>query len=133
MTTADVGVPLPTIDLDSEGFWAGAREHRLMAQRCVACDYRVFPPYPCCRRCGSMEMEWVPTSGIGHVYTWTTLFRSPRPEFEHLLPYTVIAVDVEGVDGRYPGRLVGTTTVEIGAKVQVQFEAATATVSIPVW
>ena len=36
---------------------------RLMGLKCKRCGTVHFPPYPICRECSGMDMEWVEVSG----------------------------------------------------------------------
>jgi uncharacterized protein len=127
--------PLPIWDTDTEGYWKGAREHKLMVKRCTRCGYVGFPPYPICRRCSSMELDWVPAAGGGHIYTWTTVYRSTRPEFVADVPYTLAVVELSDYPIRIPARLKGVAPrgVQVGASVRIQFEDVTPEVSLPYW
>jgi len=77
----------------------------------------------------------VGTSGRGTVFTGTIVYRSPRPPFSDQTPYTLIVVDVPGVDGRYPARLRsdGVQGIPIGAPVRATFDDVSAEVSLLVW
>lgn len=131
--TLDMPAPIP--DQDSEGYWAAAERGILTGQRCLDCGLVVFPPFACCRRCSSMRFEWSPVPQQGVIYTWTTIYRSPRPEFAKHVPYTVAVIDVEGVYGRYPGILVDCPPLgaRIGDKVTVGFEKIQGGFTLPVW
>jgi hypothetical protein len=74
-----------------------------------------------CPKCRSLEIEWVPSSGKGKVYSWVTYRQSPHPGFK--APYSVVLVELEeGV------RMVSSLTdyppekIHIGMPVQVTFE-----------
>ena len=68
--------PLPTPTALTEGFWAAAREHRLVAQRCDDCGRLRHHPQERCPECTSAAWRWSPVSGRGVVYTFT---RSHKP------------------------------------------------------
>jgi len=127
--------PLPIWDTDTVEYWTGAREHKLMVKRCTRCGHVSFPPHPICRRCSSMELEWVASAGRGHIYTWTTVYRSTRPEFVADVPYTLAVVELTDYPIRIPARLKGVAPgeVKIGAPVRVGFEDVTPEVSLPFW
>lgn len=114
--------PQPLPDVDSEPFWAAARDGRLALCRCRDCRGWLQPPLERCRRCGG-ETGFETASGTGEIYSYIVIRHPSVPAFAHLLPYVVALVDLaEGV--RMPGRLVGIepTEVRIGQQVQVDFE-----------
>ena len=87
------GTPLPRPTPLSKPHWEACKEGRLSVQRCEQCDSHVFIPLPLCSGCGSRDLEWVETTGRGEVYSYTTVWRPQRPEFE--VPYTVAIVAME--------------------------------------
>jgi uncharacterized OB-fold protein len=82
-----------------------------------------------------MEQAWVPSSGRGHIYTWTTVYRSTRPEFANDVPYTLAVVELQDFPVRIPARLKGVApgSVRIGAEVEVRFDDLTDEVSLMHW
>jgi len=68
--------PLPTPTALTEGFWAAAREHRLVAQRCDDCGRLRHYPQERCPECTSAAWRWSPVNGRGVIYTFT---RSHKP------------------------------------------------------
>jgi len=90
---------------------------RFQIQRCTACGQHVFYPRALCTHCGSGQLEWVDPSGVGCVYSSTTVRRKPQAGGD----YNVALVDLaEGprlmsrVDGIAPEQ------VRIGMKVQAR-------------
>ncbi len=55
--------PLPQSDPDSQRFWDGCREHKLLVQQCKQCGTYRFPPGSMCCMCQSMDHEWVDVEG----------------------------------------------------------------------
>jgi uncharacterized protein len=115
--------PLPEPSPLSQGFWAAAREHRLVIQRCEECGlYRHYPQF-LCPRCHSESWAWAPASGRGVIYSYAVAHQAFHPSWQARVPYTVatIALD-EGV------RMVSDLTPEdaehvvIGSPVEVFFE-----------
>jgi uncharacterized OB-fold protein len=80
-------------DPTTQPFWAAAREHRLLVQRCRACDHHQFYPRPFCLACNAKDPEWVEASGTGTVYSLSTVHVAPSPEFE--VPYAVAIVELD--------------------------------------
>lgn len=134
-TPVAVARPLPIWDPDTEGFWTAARQHVLAVKQCRACGAASFPPWPTCRSCNAREFAWRPTSGRGRIYTWTTVFRTTRPEFADAVPYTLAVVDLDDFPVRIPARLwgVGPLEAKIGSAVTAGFEDLTPEVSLLHW
>lgn len=68
---------------------SSAREKpHLIGTRCKACGKHFFPQEPVCQYCFSEDVEVVPLSSRGKVYS-CTIFRHHRrvPEYEGPLPY----------------------------------------------
>ena len=64
---------------------AALREGRLLLQRDPVSGTAIFPPRPV----GHNEVEWIEASGLGQVYSVTTI--RPRPPEE---PYNVVIVEL---------------------------------------
>jgi len=86
-------IPLPRPTRLSQPHWDGCKEGVLRVQRCAACGAYVFIPQPICTTCQSERLEWVTSSGRGTLYSFTTVHRPPRPEFE--TPYVVAIIELE--------------------------------------
>ena len=99
----------PTIDADSETWWAAIAEGRLLLPHCTACDLKWFPPTPGCPRCGSAGVTLIQASGKGTVYSWVVVNRALHDAFAGDAPYVILAVDLEE-GARIFGRLVGPAT-----------------------
>ena len=61
-------MPQPTPE--TEHFWAGTRERRLLLQRCDACSHSYFPPRPFCPACGHREVSVFEASGRATLYSY---------------------------------------------------------------
>ena len=72
--------PLPNIDLDHREFFEGLRRHELLVFRCKSCGASHWPA-AYCRSCPAEpfygNMEWVPASGRGTVYSTTVIRQKP--------------------------------------------------------
>ena len=99
-------------------FWQAAREHRLIVQYCRSCAGRFqFYARPFCLECQSDDLEWVPSAGMGTVYTVTTVRIPVLPEAPP--PYQVAIVELdEGV--RMLAGIEG-TDVAIGDRVEARW------------
>src|SRR5438309_10456581 len=83
---------LPKPDPDSKPYWDGAREHRLLIQRCGACGEAYFYPRPFCPRCWSEDVSWEDASGDGTLYTWSVVHVNDLPPFNERVPYVAAIV-----------------------------------------
>src|SRR4051812_30205088 len=111
----------PSMTADSQFFWDGVKEHRLLIQRCAACGRLRHPPRPMCPQCLSLESDTVESSARGTVFGAVVPPPPPMPGFDE--PYTVALVDLdEGT--RLVTNLIGVApeNVTIGMRVQVHYE-----------
>lgn len=108
---------------ETAGYWEGVASGALRIKRCWNCKRYHHPRRIFCPGCSSSELRWVTASGEGTVYTFSTIYRSPSPEFE--APYTNGIVQLaEGV--HLFGRLIGKDPdqIAIGDTVTVEFGPA---------
>lgn len=84
--------PRPAVNRDNAFFFEGARQHRLLVQRCAACSVPRHPPGPCCPECGSLEWDTVEAGGRGHVYSFVVNHHPRHPAFDS--PYLVAVVEL---------------------------------------
>lgn len=89
------GFLAPTVDADSEPWWAALTEHRLLIARCGACRHAWLPLTPGCPACGSTERILEEASGKGFLYSWVVINRALHPAFRADAPYTIAAVELD--------------------------------------
>lgn len=96
--------PTPkTVPWDRD-FWANAAQGILSAQRCQDCGRLQHYPKPVCSECLGANIRFEELSGLGTVYSFTTVRRPENPAFESEVPYTVVDVQLdEGI--RFLSRL----------------------------
>ncbi len=86
--------PRPTNYLD-EQFWANCANGKLSFQCCLECaTWRHIPRFMCAK-CGSDKWDWRQSSGRGVIYSWTICHMPMSREFETVLPYAVLIVELE--------------------------------------
>lgn len=85
--------PMP--DADSEVYWRGVREGKLLLQHCLACGHVQFYQQAICRECGSDRLEHRPASGRGKVHSYSVVHRAPGPAFKQDTPYAVLLVELD--------------------------------------
>lgn len=116
-------LPEPIVNADSAPYWEGAREDKLLLQRCGDCGTLRFFPRLLCTECGSENTEWDEVSGRGTVQSFTVVHRAAFPEFQAQTPYIIALIDLE--EGpRMMTNIIGDDAhdVAIGDAVTVAFE-----------
>jgi uncharacterized OB-fold protein len=109
--------PIPTAW--SEPFWEGLRRGEFLLQRCTECGRFAGYPKVFCPHCYADGLEWVPASGRGSVYTFTTVTANPPSTFLGELPYTIAIVTLE--EGpRFLSRLVDVPPQDVQCGMSVQ-------------
>lgn len=123
--------PLPGIDNESRPYWEGAKQHKLLIQKCKDCGHHQHYPRALCTDCGSDAVELVEASGKGEIYTYT-IARRTGPAFADDVPYVPVIVQLE--EGPKMISWVVTDDVDsvaIGQKVTVIFDDVTDEVTLP--
>jgi hypothetical protein len=124
--------PVPAITPDLEAFFAAAKRHELVVQRCVQCAAYRFPPRALCSVCLSTKAEWVPVSGEGEVFSYNVMHQVYHPGFAAEVPYAVVVIKLkEGA--KMISNLVGVKPhdIRIGMPVKVVFEDVSDAVTLP--
>ena len=87
-------VPVP--DNWSKPYWDGAKEHKLMLQRCQNCGYYNHPPAFMCMDCKDRDAElaFEQVSGKGTVYAWFIEHDTRVGGFEEKVPCLLAAVEL---------------------------------------
>ena len=125
-------MPPPLADATTLPWWEAAAEHRLVVQRCTACEHTRHPPAPVCPECRSADSDWQELPGRGEVYTYTAVHRPIAAGQE--LPFVVAVIALEGSGGlRMISNLVDLNPgeVEIGMPVELVWEDMSADLAIP--
>src|SRR5437899_2621850 len=86
--------PLPVPDEAAQPFFTGAREERLMIQRCSVCGAVMWPARTRCTNCLAPEPSWVQASGRGTLYSFVLMHQVFHPGFAHEIPYNIAEVDL---------------------------------------
>ena len=89
-------VPPPQIQPEMTAFWTALRGGELLLPHCRRCEFVVWSPRPYCPKCGSLEVDWVPASGDGVVYSYTVNRRGKgfNRKYQELGPYVVAYVEL---------------------------------------
>ncbi|MCW5889462.1 MAG: OB-fold domain-containing protein [bacterium] len=126
------GPPIPAVTPALAPFFAAARRHELVVQRCGGCGALRFPAREVCSRCLSRQADWVPVSGRGRVWSFVVMHQAAHPWFGARVPYAVVQVELdEGVRMISNLRDVPASEVRIGQGVEVVFDAVAEDVVLP--
>jgi uncharacterized OB-fold protein len=111
-------------DADAETFFAAAADGVYLIKRCDRCNTYLEPALMVCRSCGSSELEWVPSQGVGSLISWTRMHRAYDPYYAGLVPYVLGVFELR--EGPLAvGRMRSASTVgglEPGKEFVVAFE-----------
>jgi uncharacterized OB-fold protein len=122
----------PSMTADSRFFWDGAKDGRLLIQRCAACGALRHPPRPMCPQCRSLTWDTFESSGRGTVYSFVMPRHPQFPFFDN--DYIVALIELE--EGtRLVSNLVDVAPQDarIGMPVVVRFDEFDDGVVLPVF
>ena len=124
--------PRPALTQDNRFFFDGAKEHKLLIQKCSACGTLRHPPRPSCANCRSFEWEAFEASGRGTIYSFTVNHYPQVPAFDYPLVVALVELE-EGT--RLIANVADITpeTVAIGLPVVATFEAFDDDLTLPVF
>jgi uncharacterized OB-fold protein len=88
-------LPVPVADDESAPFYAGAREGKLLLQRCTSCGRWRLAGRERCVDCWSEDFEWSQASGRGTLYTFGIMHQQYHPAFADVIPYNYAIVELE--------------------------------------
>ncbi|OJZ74369.1 nucleic acid-binding protein [Mycobacterium paraffinicum] len=111
----------PSISPDTEFFWSGLKDHKLLIQRCADCKMLRVPPRPMCGNCQSLNWDSIESTGRGTVYSFVMPQYPPLPFLQY--PYVVALIELdEGV--RIVSNLcdIEPAAIEVGLPVEVFYE-----------
>jgi uncharacterized protein len=130
-------VPEPSPTLETEPFWAAARDDRLLLPRCDDCDTVVWYPRRFCPQCHSRSVSWFEATGRGTVYSYTVVRQAPG-DWKEAVPYVIAYVELDegprlltNVVGCDPDAVEAGRPVEIGQPVAVVFERSPSGAGVP--
>ncbi|MFF2107718.1 bifunctional MaoC family dehydratase N-terminal/OB-fold nucleic acid binding domain-containing protein [Rhodococcus koreensis] len=122
--------PRPALNEDNAFWFAAAREHRLVIQRCTGCGVLRHPTGPMCGECRSTEWDTVDASGRGTVYTFVVNHHPKIDAFDYPLIVAVIELEegtrlIANMTGVEPG------DVHIGMPVELDWIDADPELTLP--
>lgn len=122
----------PSSNSDTQFFWEGARQGKLLVQECSRCKRLRHPPGPACQFCHSFDWEAKEVSGRGELYSYTFLHYPPAPGFDG--PVLGVVVQLEnGI--RLVSNLVDddVSNLQIGEPLEVVFVEQAEGYSLPLF
>ncbi len=124
--------PRPAITQDIEFFFTGAKEHKLLIQKCSKCSLLRHPPLPCCPECNSFSWETIESKGLGTVYSFVVNHYPQVPAFDYPLVVGLIELD-EGT--RIVSQIVDCEPGEVfvGMALEVKFLECDDELTLPVF
>ena len=124
----------PVVDSESEPFWKGCRDGKLMIKRCKDCSKIYYYPRKFCPGCWSENTEWIESKRRGKIYTYSTVHQNPAQPFAGLCPYGVVLVDLD--EG--PRMMVNwdfnlsPDQMKCGMEIEVAFRVVNEELSLPI-
>jgi uncharacterized OB-fold protein/acyl dehydratase len=124
--------PRPAVTHDNAFFFEGARQGKLLVQRCSSCGRLRHPPAPACASCRSFEWEAVTSSGRGRLYSYVVVHHPQVPAFDYPLVVGLAELE-EGT--RLVADVVGVppAQVRIGMPLRTEFVAVGPELTLPVF
>jgi uncharacterized OB-fold protein len=125
---------LPKPTPETQPYWDGAREGRLMLPWCLDCAQPHFHPRAICPHCGGGRLEWRQASGRGRLHTYV-INHKPAPGFEDRVPYVIAVVALEEGPRMMANLLTAgpptPAALSIDMKLRVVFEAVSDRITLP--
>ncbi|MGX7680020.1 Zn-ribbon domain-containing OB-fold protein [Jatrophihabitans sp. DSM 45814] len=134
--TTAVAPVLPAPNSLTSFFWDGAREHKLMIQKCNNCGRFQHWPEPVCNNCLSFDLGHGEVSGRGTVYSYEIATQAFHPYFADKLPFVIAVVElVEQPNLKLITNLIDFPLdgIEVGAPVEVTFRPLDENFNLPVF
>jgi uncharacterized OB-fold protein/acyl dehydratase len=124
--------PRPALTEDIAFFFEGAKEGKLLIQRCASCGKLRHPPLPACPHCRSFDWDTVESTGRGTVFSFVVTHYPQVPGFDYPLPIAVVELEegtriVAGLTG------IDVGAIEIGMAVEVELVAVDEDLTLPMF
>ena len=112
--------PVPVPSRESQPYWDGLRDGKLLMPRCDRCEKYWFPPSLLCPHCYSARWTWTETKGRGRIFSYVVYHRVYHLAFAQEVPYAVAVIELDegprmysNVIGIAPEKLVCDMHVEV--------------------
>lgn len=126
---------LPRPTPETQPYWDGAREGRLMLPWCEDCAMPHFHPRAICPHCGGARLAWRQASGRGRLHTYV-INHKPAKGFEDRAPYVIAVVELKEGPRLLTNIEIEDPTPEklrIDMELVVDFRRVTESVTLPVF
>lgn len=121
-------ISAPSVNLESKPFWDACAEGKFLIKRCKDCKEPHYYPRALCPYCFSANTDWEETKGVGEIYTYSVMHRSPTG------PYAIGYVKMnEGVHVLTNFVDCDFKALKIGMKVKVLFQPTEGGPPVPVF
>jgi uncharacterized OB-fold protein len=122
--------PRPALTQDNAFWFEGARQHRLLIQRCKQCGTLRHPPRPMCSECRSYQWDVVDATGRGTVYSFVVNHYPQVPAFDYPLAVGLIELE-EGT--RLVVNVIGIepSDIRVGMPVEIEWVDHDPDLSLP--
>jgi uncharacterized OB-fold protein len=125
---------LPTTTPETKPFWDAANEGVFLLQRCRDCRQVQYFYRALCAHCMSDQVDDLPSSGRGTVWTYSVVYRNRTPGYSENVPYVVALVELEGGVKVISNVITDDPeAVTFGTEVEVLFAEAKNQQSIPLF
>ena len=71
--------PEPSINMETEAYWAAAKEGKFLLKKCNACGKTHYYPRAICPHCLSGDTAWYEATGKGVIYSYSVMRRGDTP------------------------------------------------------
>jgi uncharacterized protein len=128
----------PAPDSLTSFFWDGARDHRLLIQRCDDCGRFQHPPEPICHHCLSFSLGAGEVSGRGTIYSFEVATQAFHPWFADKIPFVIAVVElIEQPNLKLITNIVevdpDSAAISVGAEVEVTWQQLDDEFTLPVF
>lgn len=130
---SDYRKPLPQPTPETQHFWDGCRDGKLLLQRCKDTGKAYFPPRPFSPYTGSRDVEVFEASGKAILFSYVINHR-PAKGFEDEAPYAIAVIELEEGPRMMTNIVDCEQTPEalvLDMPLEVAFETATDEITLP--
>jgi uncharacterized OB-fold protein len=128
MSNSERTIQAPAINPESQRFFTAANEGKLLVGKCKDCNAFHFYPRAICPHCNSDSVDWLPSTGTGTIYTFSTMRRGVP------VPYTIAYVTLdEGVSMMTNIVDCDPDAIKVGDRVKLVFRNAEDGTAIPMF
>ena len=117
--------PVPKPDAATREYWDAVNNQRLVAQYCDDCKRYQHPPELLCHRCRGSNVQFIPLSGKGTIYSWQVMHDTRVKLMQEYQPLIIAIIESDESSDvlhltNLPGSSIG--EFEIGDPVEIEFE-----------